>query len=139
MAYRLPASESIATLRTDAHRGPSDEDARARLAQYSAPTSSPRRSLCPVWRRFLSQFSDVLVILLFNSDDNWPASDPQRDAALVQSHRNLRRCSVERHDGVHPGSSRRAAVAALRELSAAGASVIRGGERRVQGEPDTKV
>ena len=34
MAYRLHASELIATLRSDERSGLSDEEARARLAQY---------------------------------------------------------------------------------------------------------
>ena len=62
-AYRLPASELIAALRTDARRGLRDEDARARLARYG-PNELAAHEAVSAWRRFLSQFQDVLVILL---------------------------------------------------------------------------
>jgi len=40
-----------------------DEEARARLAQYG-PNELAAHKPVPAWRRFLSQFQDVLVILL---------------------------------------------------------------------------
>jgi cation transport ATPase-like protein/integrase-like protein len=63
VAYRLHASESIATLWTDEQRGLSDEEARARLARYGANELAAEKPM-RAWRRFLSQFQDVLVILL---------------------------------------------------------------------------
>ena len=62
-AYRLHASELIATLRTDERQGLGDEEARARLARYG-PNELAAHEAVPAWRRFLSQFQDVLVILL---------------------------------------------------------------------------
>ena len=62
IVYRLHASELIATLRTDQRQG-RDEEARARLAQYG-PNELAAHKPVPAWRRFLSQFQDVLVILL---------------------------------------------------------------------------
>ena len=64
IAYRLHANELIATLlRTDERQGLGDEEARARLAQYG-PNALAAYKPVPAWRRFLSQFQDVLVILL---------------------------------------------------------------------------
>ena len=44
-------------------QGLGDEEARARLAQYG-PNEMDAHKPVPAWRRFLSQFQDVLVILL---------------------------------------------------------------------------
>jgi len=66
IAYRLPASELIATLRTDERQGLGAEDARARLAQYG-PNELAAHKPVPAWRRFLSQFHNVLVMLLLVS------------------------------------------------------------------------
>ena len=63
MAYRLRASELVATLGTNEQSGLNDEEARARLAQYGSNELAAERPV-PAWRRFLSQFQDVLVILL---------------------------------------------------------------------------
>jgi Ca2+-transporting ATPase len=62
-AYHLHTSELISRLSTDAQRGLSEEDARARLAQFG-PNELAAEQPVPGWRRFLSQFQDVLVILL---------------------------------------------------------------------------
>jgi len=63
VAYRLHPSELVATLRTAERQGLGDEEARARLAQYG-PNELAAHKPVPAWRRFLSQFQDVLVILL---------------------------------------------------------------------------
>lgn len=55
IAYRLHASELIATLRTDERQGLGDEEARARLAQYG-PDELAAHKAVPAGRRFLSQF-----------------------------------------------------------------------------------
>ena len=63
MAYRLHARELVARLGTNEQSGLSEEEARARLAQYG-PNELAAEEPVPAWRRFLSQFQDVLVILL---------------------------------------------------------------------------
>ncbi len=54
IAYRLHASELIATLRTDDRRGLSDDEARARLEQHGSNELAAEKPV-PAWRRFLSQ------------------------------------------------------------------------------------
>ena len=131
MAYRLHASELIATLRTDERRGLSEGDARARLAQYGTNELAAERPV-PAWRRFLSQFQDVLVILLLIataiSAALWVV---ERDAALpYEAIAIFAVVLLNATMGYVQESRAEAAVAALRAMSAADAAVIRGGERR---------
>ena len=62
-AYRLTIGVLFAQLATDEHRGLSEAEARSRLTQYG-PNELAAEKRVPPWRRFLSQFQDVLVILL---------------------------------------------------------------------------
>jgi P-type Ca2+ transporter type 2C len=130
-AYRLHAGELIATLRTDERRGLSDEDARARFAQYG-PNAVTAEKPVAAWRRFLSQFQDVLVILLLIataiSAALWVV---ERDAALpYEAIAIFAVVLLNATMGYVQESRAEAAVAALRAMSAADATVIRGGERR---------
>ena len=130
-AYRLHAGELIATLRTDERRGLSDEDARARFAQYG-PNALAAEKPVAAWRRFLSQFQDVLVILLLIataiSAALWVV---ERDAALpYEAIAIFAVVLLNATMGYVQESRAEAAVAALRAMSAADATVIRGGERR---------
>jgi Ca2+-transporting ATPase len=131
MAYRLRASELIAKLGTNEQSGLSDEEAHTRLAQHGSNELAAEK-LVPAWRRFLSQFQDVLVILLLVatviSAALWVV---ERDAALP--YEAIAICAVVLLNaamGYVQESRAEAAVAALRAMSAADASVIRGGERR---------
>ena len=130
-AYRQHASELIATLRTDERRGLGDEEARARLAQYG-PNELAADKAVPAWRRFLSQFQDVLVILLLIatgvSAALWVV---ERDAALpYEAIAIFAVVLLNATMGYIQASRAEAAVAALRAMSAADATVIRGGTRR---------
>jgi Ca2+-transporting ATPase len=130
-AYRLEANELIATLGTDDRRGLSDEEARTRLAQYG-PNELAAQKPIPAWRRFLSQFQDVLVILLLIatgiSAALWLV---ERDAALpYEAIAIFAVVLLNAAMGYVQESRAEAAVAALRAMSAAHASVIRNGERR---------
>jgi Ca2+-transporting ATPase len=53
----------LTALGADLHRGLSDKEAAARLATYGHNEVAPEAAIL-VWRRFLAQFKDVLVILL---------------------------------------------------------------------------
>ena len=104
MAYRLHASDLVARLGTNEQSGLSDEEARARLAQYGSNELAAEKPV-PAWRRFLSQFQDVLVILLLVataiSAALWVV---ERDAALpVRSDRDLRCRAPERDHGLRAG------------------------------------
>jgi Ca2+-transporting ATPase len=63
IAYRLNLRELLARLATDERRGLSEAEARSRLAHHG-PNELAAEKRVPTWRRFLSQFQDVLVILL---------------------------------------------------------------------------
>jgi Ca2+-transporting ATPase len=131
IAYRLHVSELIARLRTDERRGLSDEEARARLAQYGSNELAAEKPV-PAWRRFLSQFQDVLVILLLIatgiSAALWVV---ERDAALpYEAIAIFAIVLLNAAMGYVQESRAEAAVAALRAMSAADASAIRDGERR---------
>ena len=131
MAYRLHASELVAKLGTNEQRGLSEEEARARLAQYGSNELASEKPL-PGWRRFLSQFQDVLVILLLVatviSTALWVV---ERDAVLpYEAVAIFAVVLLNAAMGYVQESRAEAAVAALRAMSAADASVIRGGERQ---------
>jgi Ca2+-transporting ATPase len=128
IAYRLPASELIATLRTDERQGLGDEEARARLAQYG-PNELAAHKPVPAWRRFLSQFRNVLVILLLIatgiSAALWVL---ERGAALpYEAIAILAVVLLNATMGYVQESRAEAAVAALRAMSAPDAAVIREG------------
>jgi Ca2+-transporting ATPase len=130
-AYRLPAADVLAALRTDARRGLTDEEASARLAEYGANELTGSKPV-PGWRRFLAQFQDVLVILLVIataiSAAIWAV---ERDAALPYEALAITAVVLlNAVMGFVQESRAEAAVAALRAMSAADATVIRGGERR---------
>src|SRR5919109_2360089 len=61
--YQQPVEEVLAALDTDARRGLSEGEARARLAKYGKNELAAEKPV-PAWRKFLAQFEDVLVILL---------------------------------------------------------------------------
>jgi Ca2+-transporting ATPase len=130
-AYRLSSADVIAALATDERRGLSDDEARARLSQYGANELAAEKPV-PAWRRFLAQFEDVLVILLLVatiiSAALWAF---ERDAALpYEAIAILAVVLLNATMGYIQESRAEAAVAALRAMSAADASVMRGGQRR---------
>jgi Ca2+-transporting ATPase len=63
IAYRLEIDAVVTQLATDEGRGLSEAEAGTRLAQYG-PNELAAEKPVPPWRRLLSQFQDVLVILL---------------------------------------------------------------------------
>jgi Ca2+-transporting ATPase len=131
IAYQQQASEVVAGLGTDERRGLSGEEARRRLDSYGANVLKTEKPV-PAWRRFLSQFQDVLVILLLIatgiSAALWLV---ERDASLpYEALAILAVVLLNATMGYVQESRAEAAVAALRAMSAADASVIRDGERR---------
>src|SRR4051794_15517614 len=61
--YRQPADAVISGLGTDPLRGLSEAEARSRLEREGRNELTAENPF-PAWRRFLEQFSNVLVILL---------------------------------------------------------------------------
>jgi Ca2+-transporting ATPase len=131
IAYRQPAADVVEALRTHTTRGLGDDDARTRLERYG-PNQLTAEKPTPAWRRFLAQFQDVLVLLLLAataiSAGLWAF---ERDAALpYEALAILAVVLLNATMGYVQESRAEAAVAALRAMSAADATVIRGGERR---------
>ncbi len=121
----------IAALGTTVQRGLSDSDAQSRLQEYGRNELAAEKPP-PAWRRFLAQFQDVLVILLLVataiSACLWAY---ERDAALpYEAIAIFAVVLLNATMGFVQESRAEAAVAALRAMSAAEASVIRDGERR---------
>ena len=131
-AYRQAADEVLAALGSDAGRGLGTDEVRSRLDRWGrneldaeAPTLA--------WRKFLAQFTDVLVILLIA-------------AALISAglwfvRARTRPCPTKRWPswrivllnaamGYFQQARAEQALAALRRMSAAHANVVRDGEGR---------
>src|SRR5918997_3433262 len=130
-AYRVSAADVAAALGTDLRRGLSDDDARARLDRYGRNELTAEPPV-PAWRRFLAQFQDVLVVLLLVataiSAGLWVY---ERDTALpYEAIAILAVVLLNAVLGYVQASRAESAVAALRALSAAEATVVRAGERR---------
>jgi len=130
-AYRSSVEEVIAALQSDAQQGLTDEDARARLERVGRNELAAEKPV-PAWRRFLSQFQDVLVVLLLIataiSAGLWVV---ERDAPLpYEAVAILAVVLLNATMGYVQEARAEAAVAALRAMSAADATVMRSGERR---------
>jgi Ca2+-transporting ATPase len=130
-AYRRFADEIVAALGTDAERGLSGDEARARRQRYGKNELTADRPT-PAWRKFLGQFKDVLVILLLVataiSAGLWLY---ERDAALPYEAMAIFAVVVlNAVMGYVQQSRAEQAVAALRQMSAAQATVVRDGARQ---------
>src|SRR5262249_45638768 len=64
--WRRAPDEVVAALGTDARDGPTAAEAAARLADVG-PNRLEEAGPVPRWRKFLDQFADVLVYLLFGA------------------------------------------------------------------------
>jgi Ca2+-transporting ATPase len=131
IAYRQPTHEVVAALATDARRGLSDGEARARLERHGRNELAAEKPV-PAWRRFLAQFQDVLVALLLVatavSAGLWLL---ERDTPLpYEAIAIFAVVLLNATMGYVQEARAEAAVAALRAMSAANATVIRSGERR---------
>ena len=137
-AYRASVAEIVAALGTDERRGLSQQEAATRLQRYGANELTADVPV-PAWRRFLSQFEDVLVILLLVataiSAGLWLL---ERDTTLpYEALAILAVVVLNATMGYVQESRAEAAAAALQALSAAHATVVRdGGRHRV---PATRV
>ncbi|HKT79112.1 MAG TPA: cation-translocating P-type ATPase [Vicinamibacterales bacterium] len=130
-AYRRPIGDLVAALATDLEHGVAEDEARSRLARHGRNELATDKAV-PRWRRFLSQFKDVLVVLLLVatgvSAGLWlvegGAAMPYEAIAILAV------VLLNATMGFIQESRAEAAVAALRSMSAAEATVIRGGEHR---------
>jgi P-type Ca2+ transporter type 2C len=131
MAYRQAIDDVLALLGVDGSRGLSDDEAKSRLDRYGRNELAAKEPVA-AWRRFLAQFQDVLVVLLLVataiSGALWAF---ERDAALPYEAIAIAAVVFLNATMSYVQESRaEAAVAALRTMSAARATVVRSGERR---------
>ncbi len=136
--YRQSVNEVLTTLSTDARSGLSEGEAQARLDRYGKNELMAEKPV-PAWRKFLAQFQDVLVILLLIatlvSAGMWLY---ERNSALpYEAIAIFAVVLLNAIMGYIQQSRAEEAMAALRQMTAAQASVIRNGTR--QSIPATEV
>jgi Ca2+-transporting ATPase len=126
IAYRQSVDEVITALGTDRHAGLTSFEARSRLDHYGPNELAAERPV-PAWRKFLAQFSNILIVLLLIataiSAMLWLV---ERESALP--YEAIAIFSVVLLNailGYVQQSRAEAAVAALRAMSADDAAVIR--------------
>jgi P-type Ca2+ transporter type 2C len=130
-AYQQPVDDVLAAFATDARRGLSEEEARARL-ERDGRNELTADTPVPAWRKFLAQFQDALVILLLIataiSTALWLY---ERESALpYEAIAIFAVVLLNAMMGYLQEARAESAVAALRQMAAARAHVIRDGERR---------
>ena len=130
-AYQQPVDAVIAALRTDPQHGLREADAQRRLEREGRNELTADAPI-PVWKKFLAQFGNVLVILLLIatalSAALWLV---ERESALPYEAMAILAVVLLNAVMGHVQESRaEAAVAALRQMAAAHAHVVRDGQRR---------
>jgi len=129
--YQRSVHDVLSALQTDGHSGLSATEARARLERYG-PNELAAEKRVPAWRKFLAQFQDMLVILLLVaaaiSAALWVH---ERESAFPYEAIAILAVVVLNAVMGHVQESRaESAVAALRQMAAAKARVVRDGLRR---------
>jgi Ca2+-transporting ATPase len=129
--YQQTPEQVVRDTGTDARLGLSDDEARARLEQYGRNELESEAEV-PWWRKFLAQFQDVLVILLLIATGISAALWLyERESALpYEAIAILAVVLLNALMGYVQEVRAESAVAALRQMSAARARVIRAGEQR---------
>ena len=128
--YQQTVESVLASLRADARRGLSEAEARTRLEQ-SGRNELTAEEPVTWWKKFLTQFKDVLVILLLIataiSAVLWLI---ERESALpYEAIAIFAVVLLNAIMGYIQESRAESAVAALRQMAAAHANVMRDGER----------
>jgi Ca2+-transporting ATPase len=129
LAYQQPFELVVAELRSDARQGLSGTEARARREQYGRNELAADPPVA-AWRKFVAQFQDVLVVLLLIatavSTGLWLY---ERDSALPYDSLAIGAVVLlNAVMGYIQESRAESAVAALRQMAAAQAHVIRDGQ-----------
>ncbi|HWQ54366.1 MAG TPA: cation-translocating P-type ATPase [Bryobacteraceae bacterium] len=129
--YQQEARQVLTALGSDGHHGLAEEEARSRLQKYGRNELAPEKPV-PAWRKFLAQFQDALVILLLVataiSAGVWlyegETALPYEAIAIFGV------VLLNAAMGYVQESRAESAVAALKQMSAAHANVMRDGQRR---------
>jgi len=128
--YLLPVEGVLTQLETNTRAGISSAEARSRLEHYGRNELAAEEPV-PAWRKFLAQFNDMLVILLLAataiSTILWII---ERDSAVpYEAIAIFAVVLLNAILGYIQQARAEEAVAALRQMSAAHANVIRDGAR----------
>ena len=126
--YQQTAEQVIRTLGSDRAGGLSIAEARTRLAHFGLNQLATERPV-PAWRKFLEQFGDVLVILLLIATlISFVLWLYERDAALPYEAMAISAVVLLNAVlGYIQQERAESAIAALRQMAAARALVIRDG------------
>jgi Ca2+-transporting ATPase len=129
-AYRQSVAEVLASWSTDAGQGLGMAEARARLDRYGRNELTAEKPV-PGWKKFLSQFKDMLVVLLLVataiSTGLWLY---EGDSALpYEAIAIFAIVLLNAVMGYIQTSRAEQAIAALRDMSPAEATVLRDGQR----------
>jgi len=128
--YRKTVEQVLAALDTDARSGLSQTQAQERLKRHGA-NELAKESPVPEWKKFIGQFTDTLVVLLliaalisaalwfYERDAAWPYEAIAIFAIVL----------LNAVMGYAQQARAEQALAALRQMSAAHAHVIRDGSR----------
>lgn len=129
--YQQTVEEALAALGTDANRGLTDAEAHKRLERYGKNELTSEKPT-PAWRKFLAQFQNVLVILLLVATAISAALwFFERESALpYEAMAIFAVVLLNAVMGYIQESRAEHAMAALRQMSAAQANVIRDGTLR---------
>ena len=127
-SYQQSVDEVLAALASDAQLGLSVAEARGRLEKYGKNELTAEKPV-PAWRKFIAQFQDVLVILLLIatliSAGLWLY---ERESALpYEALAIFAVVLLNAIMGYAQQARAEQAVAALRQMSAARANVVRDG------------
>jgi P-type Ca2+ transporter type 2C len=130
-AYEQSVDEVLADQRTDARRGLSTSEARERLQRYGS-NELTREKPVPAWKKFLHQFRDSLVILLLIAASIsavlWAY---ERNSPLPYEAISIYAIVVlNALMGYLQEARAESAVAALRQMAAGQAHVVRNGDRQ---------
>jgi P-type Ca2+ transporter type 2C len=129
--HQQSVEEVLGALGTDAKLGLTSDEAGRRLARHGKNELTAQEAV-PRWKKLLAQFKDVLVILLLIATAISAALWlHERDSALpYEAMAILSVVLLNALMGYLQQARAERAVAALRQMAAAHASVIRDGERR---------
>ena len=129
--YRQRAQEVVRARGTDAERGLPQEEARRRLERYGANALASERPV-PGWKKFLAQFRDALVVLLLAATAiSFALWMLERESPLpYEAIAILAVVLLNAVMGYVQQARAEQAVAALRSMAAAHATVVRGGTRQ---------
>jgi Ca2+-transporting ATPase len=130
-AYRQTMHDVLARLGVNSQRGLSQQDAMERLRRHGANELASEKPM-PEWRKFLDQFKDVLVILLLIATAISAALwFYERETALpYEALAIFAIVLLNAAMGYIQQSRAEKALAALNQMSAAHANVIRDGARQ---------